>query len=439
MNTSLFTAKEIILFLVCLFISSSLLSQSPNESPSISAETKNDKSISQKRKQLKPAELLFAGKTLRNVKKNRVVYLPPVFDALSANTVEGFAAAFKPSFTQHLAEGKFYYLKPGIRYGFGNKSLQAQLTAQYYYAPASKSSIQVSAGRYSWQINELSTYKTNLYNSYTLADQGNYLKIYERTFFSLKQVFSPVKDFLVTASASWNNRKPLQNLSKFSAENSEYAANAPDNNELASTVFEEHQAVLISAQLRWQAKHQYLRHRGAFISDSPHPAVAVTYTQALPNVLSGDLTFSKLALQVSGKLKQGKLGFGRFLLETGDFLNADNSQFTDFKHFNGNRTVIGNFEQGNFQLLDYYSHSTSNFYVQGHYEHRLSGVLMWDEQPILQPVFSINYLYTEISGSYLELGVGVDRILNKWRVDFYGSFQGSTYERAGIRLGFNFD
>lgn len=97
---------------------------------------------------------------------------------------------------------------------------------------------------------------------------------------------------------------------------------------------------------------------------------------------------------------------------------------------------------GNFQLLDYYFYSTTDYYLNAHYEHHFNGFI-FNKFPLLrklklQAVAGINYLYTEESRNYWELGFGIEHIFKVARVDIFTSFQDGSHLDTGFRLGFGF-
>ena len=379
--------------------------------------------------------LLFSGLLFENQKKKQTWFIPSLFELFPPNTVEGFVSHLQVSFTQHLQDGKFFTLKPGLRYGVGNKRFQAQLAAQFYYAPSRYASIQLSGGRMVEQFNRESTLNALNNTYYTYLLQENFLKIYQRSFVEIAHTFAPRKDFLLTSTISWNNRNPLQNLPKYQEEESEFTANNPVNDQLPSTKFEEHQALLWQVVLRWQLGHQLVRYLGSFKSISKYPAISLFYSGGVSDVLQSDVSYQKIALQVAGSFTKRKWGTGKYLLESGDFISDEKLSFMDFQHFNGQRTVYGDFGLNDFQLLDYYRYSTTSFYIQGHYEHQLNPLLLRKGRTALHPVVRVNYLYTPSAGPYWEFGVGLSKILKFWRLDFYNSWRGAQHERFGVRFG----
>ncbi|MFK8165379.1 MAG: DUF5686 family protein [Lewinella sp.] len=384
-----------------------------------------------------PRNLLFSGGVLKYAEGRKSVYSPSVTNTLSANTVEGVVVDFRPSYTNKLGEGKFYYLNPSLRYGFGNRRFGTELFARYFYHPASRSSLEVSGGRYTKQLNEQSTLSQNIYTSYALLSEDNYLKVYEKTYLKLSHISSPVKNLLLTGTLSWSERTPLENLPEYT--DGEFTLNAPENVELDNTAFSRHQLTLLSINLSWQANTKYTHKRGRFVTEGESLKLSLDYDQSIPGLFGSDLDYGKIALRVNGGLRMGEFGAGRFELETGDFISDKRSTFVDFNHFNGNQLIINTSRLGDFQLLDYYTYSTRSAYLKAHYEHRWKGIKVREEKDVFQPVVSINYLLTPALDNYLELGVGLDRILGKWRLDTYLSARGLSYERFGIRLGFAFE
>lgn len=387
---------------------------------------------------IKPVNLIFSGILFSDKSTRQSLFIQPLTETFHYNTIEGFTTDIEVSYTNYFEDGRFYNLKPNIRYGFGNKRFQAQLAATYYYNPSRFSSVQVSGGKYVRQFNENSTLDAFSNTLSTLLSNENFLKIYQESYVDLTHTFSPIKYFLVSTSLRWSERSPLENLEKYQTDDTEFTSNIPINNELAPTAFNRNQAFLWNATLRWQLGHRYTRSRGEFISDGNSPAISVNYSGAFRDFLGSDVSFQKISLQVSDDFKIGNLGTSSILFETGDFISKDNLTFIDFNHFDGTRTVYGSFELGSFKLLDYYLYSTTDFYLQGHYEHYFPALFAKSGSSLLnkiQPIIATNYLYTEADGHYVEFGFGFEKILKIWRLDFYNSFRDGGHDDFGVRFG----
>lgn len=380
--------------------------------------------------------ILFSGVLLKNAEKNQIWYIPNVFEQFPANTVEGFVFSPQVKFTQNYEDGRFLSLTPNLRYGFGNGRFQAQLKTQYFYKPESNGLLEISGGRAIEQLYGESTLSAfnNILNTFALSD--NFLKIYERSYVELAHTFSPIKDFLLTTSVSWNERNPLTNLERY--ENDEdFTSNAPENEELDDTAFAKHTAVLFDAKLRWQIGHQFSKQRGRMVSSGKYPALTLSYTNAVDELLGSDVSYQKLAFSIEDDFEIGHYAFGKFFVEAGDFIFQDALTFVDFNHFKGKETVYGDYGIDQFHLLEYYRYSTADFYVQGHYEHYFRPFHFIYDEVDYRPVAGVHYLYTKEGGHYAELGLGMDKMFGNWRFDVYNSWRDGKHESFGVRLGLN--
>ena len=278
-------------------------------------------------------QLLFAGVVLHQKSKKRVWYTPSIFDWLPYNTVEGLAVNAQLSFTQIQSKGKFFTLTPTLRYGMENQRFQAHLRAKAFYRPKRNAQVQIAAGRQIQQFNAQSTLSAYTNTLRTVTAQENFIKLYERTSIEIDHFFAPAKHWLLSTTVSWNERRPLQNLSRFESD-PRFTSNEPINLELQQTAFSMHQAAIIDVQLRWQIGHHLVHKRGKLVSQGKYPAVILKYSQAIKDLLGSDLSYQKAALQITDAFKVGQ-GKGEFMVEAGDFLSKEALSFIDYKHFNG--------------------------------------------------------------------------------------------------------
>ena len=112
----------------------------------------------------------------------------------------------------------------------------------------------------------------------------------------------------------------------------------------------------------------------------------------------------------------------------------------DYKHFSGNRTILSSLQPvGAYRLLDYYYFSTNERYVSAfvHYQFRK---FLLTQLPVLrfsglrENIF-FNYLKTNASPHYYEVGYSIDRIFQAFRVDVAASFQNRKFQEIGLRIG----
>ena len=301
------------------------------------------------------------------------------------------------------------------------------MSGTYYYNPDQLGSVEISGGTFVAQFDDQSTL-TPFANSYsTLLAKENFLRIYASDFMELNHRFSPMKNVLLSNRLHWSNRRSLNNLNRFDDE--DYASNVPVN-DAVDTPFDQHQAFYQQTEIRWQPILIYEYLRGKWVPTSKHPAIVLKYKSAYSNVFGSDLRYQNIALGMEGNIKVGALGEGNFNLEVGDFLSKDSLSFIDFAHFQGNRAAYTTYQEGTFQLLDYYSLSTTGAYFRSHYTHTFQAI-----KNRFIPLIEGNYLRT--SGSnYVELGVGLQRRSKPFRISFYNSWLNGSHDRAEVRVGF---
>lgn len=432
MNATKINSSQICAAIVCLMLSQALFAQSNRNKKNEYLKTKEQDSSTK----IGIVQILFSGVVHFSPDKNQVWYVPNIFELFPLNTVEGIVINPQVTFTQNLENERFFSLNPNIRYGFGNNRIQAQLKTKYFYSPKRKGLLTISGGRTIAQLYNETTLSALNNILYTSAFNENFLKVYERTYIELDHSFAPIKNLLFTTVISWNERNPLNNLSKYSG-NRDFTSNNPKNIELNNTAFLQNTSVLLEAHLRWQIGHCYEKQRGKLISKGKYPALTIAYTNAVNEILGSDISYQKLAFQVTHDFKLLE-GFGQVYLEVGSFISKDKLTFPDFNHFKGKQTIYGDYDANQFQLLEYYNYSTTSFYFQGHLEYHFKP-LKKNEKSKLQPTTGINYLHTEAIENYLEFGIGLDKILKIWRIDFYNSWLKGKHNGFVIRVGVTLD
>lgn len=416
--------------IICLLLLSNNLKAQTPQSESVKVEH------IAKRDSINLQSVVLGGLLILDDKNERDYFIPDAFEQFPVNTVEGFVFNPQVNMTQRLDSGKFYSLYPRLRYGFGNNRFQADVAAEYLYNSERRSVLSIAGGRSIEQIfhGSILTAFNNTFNTYLLQD--NYLKIYERSYLEIGHAFSPIGDFYLSTSASWNERNPLSNLERYE-ENDNYTSNDPFNIELANTAFPRHQAFIFNIISKWQIGHYLEMIRGELESDGRYLSIALSYTSALDNILGSDVSYQKFAFTVDDEFNAGN-GKGHWLFEYGDFVSIQNLTIIDYNHVRGKRTIYGEYGNGQFQLLDYYSNSTSSYYLQAHYEHFFQPLIN-SKRFKLKPLMGTHYLFTEAGGHYFEIGGGFDKAFGIWRADFYTGMRDGKFDSFGLRIGQVFD
>ncbi len=398
--------------------------------------------------------MFLRGYTYRNSFEGKNFYFDPLLDVtggpsiIQYNTVEGVAADVRMTYVRRYDDRRRYILEPAVRYGFSNHQLNAKLRAAYVYNAITNSIVQAEGGRYVEQINTTTPISPFVNTVYTLFAGDNYMKLYQKGFVRLSQRSELVNGLILTSNLEYAQRSPLNNTSFYSFRDnkdpegqSRFTSNVPQNAELTDAVFQPHEALTASFSLSIKPGQRYISHPDRKINlDSKYPTITLGYRAGIA-ALGGDVKYNTAAIGISDEMSFGLLGASNYSATAGVFWGKGEMKLMDYRHFNGNQTIFAGTYKG-FQLLDYYKYSTNNNYLEAHYEHHFNGFL-FNKIPLFrklkwQEVVTLNYLNTQQSGNYLELGLGIEHIFKVVRVDFFTAFQEGKRGRTGITVGLGF-
>ncbi len=403
-------------------------------------------SIDEKRNNVNLVKLVLSGyRYNRSFRKDFISFNPLIY-ALQYNTVEGVVANLNVSYTKYFDDNRFFRISPTMRYGFSSQTVYSKVRGTYYFNPKKFSSGMLEAGRFVSQFNEEDPILPYVNSFETLLGGRNLIKIFQKTYVSSRYRTELWNGVLFTGRFTWEDRVELDNTtfaSILKEENRQFTPNAPSNKELPDTRFPNHQAAILDLSIIYHPGQRYIsRPDQKVLLINKWPSFTFNYTKGIKGFLGSDVNFDRVSFKMSDEISQGLLGEGRFTVESGFFPNRKNIYFMDFKQFNGNVTLYGKFEPGNFQLLDYYLYSSSKPYFMGQYEHHFDGFII-NKLPLLrrskvQAVASLNYLRANTIGHYAELGFGLEHIFKIFRADFYTSFIGREHKSIGFKVGLGF-
>ncbi|MEO7174648.1 MAG: DUF5686 family protein, partial [Saprospiraceae bacterium] len=156
--------------------------------------------------------------------------------------------------------------------------------------------------------------------------------------------------------------------------------------------------------------------------------------------------------QFEFQIRENRMGLGHWgdlawKVNAGTFVNGQNIQFGEFKHFTGNQLLLMN---SNTYLdahknLPYYLHSTNTQYVEAAFEYNLNGLLL-DKIPLikkagLSEVLGANYIATGNDTNRFECNFGIDRIgyglFRLLRIDVVPVFDHWKYQETRFVIGVN--
>ena len=417
-------------------------------------ESEVDSIAKKARTKFKPQDLFLGGRY--NFGKGKSIGFPENLTKFSFNSVEGWKVGMGFYYRKvneiKLPDSinsirKVFRIDPEFRYGFSSDRLYGRIKVRRAIVkPTSGSNWDLSAGRFAYQFNSENPIQEQVNAVYSLFAKRNYLKLYEQDFAQATwgQRRSPALNYQLTFS--WANRRNLENTTDFNfSKNSErnYSSNRPSNVEVGEETFSNHQATKFKATLDWRPGLTYSIRNGRKIPNFERaPLLTFTYQKALAlgNTSRLAADFDQLEISLKHDFSFGVSGKLEFNVTAGTFLNNRQVFFQDYIHFGGNRTLFSSMgAASNYRVMDYYRYSTSGSYVSSiaHYQFRK---FIFTQLPMLrfsgvrENIF-VNYLKTQNSPHYTEIGYSLDNLFRIFRVEFAAGFENGQFLRARPLFG----
>ncbi|TNF43746.1 MAG: carboxypeptidase-like regulatory domain-containing protein, partial [Cytophagales bacterium] len=374
----------------------------------------------------------------------------------SFNTVEGWKAGLGMYYRKYseikLADSvnrirKSFNIEPELRYGFSSQRFYGKVNFRWSHTqPTSGQTWGLEGGRFIYQFNTSEPINEQVNAFYSLLVRRNYMKLYEQDFTRVYWAHRVNYGFTYRANFLWAERRELFNTSDYSFYNKperEYTSNRPENVEAIEGDFGTHRVARLGVSAEWRPGLTYTIRNGR---KSPNyersPLLTFSYQKAIPQLAGGGeaADFDQVELGIKHDFSFGVSGKLDFNVTAGTFLNNNRVYFADFKHFGGNRTIFSNFgPASNYRLMDYYRYSTASSYVAGiaHYQFRK---FLFTQLPMLrfsglrENIF-VNYLKTENSPHYTEIGYSLDNLFRIFRVEVGVGFENGEFLRAGPLFG----
>lgn len=393
---------------------------------------------SRPRKNVGLGKVIF-GTTFSLGEQTSLEYKSPLSE-LNFNTVEGYQFTVPLVLRTRLLEEQLQ-IAPTARYAFARDKLTGKLAIHY---PIGENQLKLEGGRYVNQFNAREPIHPFLNTFTTLLYEQNYVKLYEKDYVQLALRRKISDKLRLEADVSWAKRRELFNNTDHSWRDREtraYTPNAPANLELEDTSFPVHDALTFSVQGEYQPFLKYkIRNEDKSIVNPSSPEFRLAYRKGIPGVLNSQVNYDMLEVGVQHQFEIGIRGRLDYNIYAGSFLNNQQLYFMDFQHFMGNRTVIQMVDPvGSFRLLDYYLYSTGEQYVATHLYYQFRKFLFTQIFEVrllgIKENILFNYLKTDLSPHYMEVGYSLDNVLRFLRVEAIANFEDGKYRNFGVRIG----
>lgn len=399
--------------------------------------------LEKKRDKFKPTDLLMGGSYPLGDRSR--FSLSPLLANLNFNVVEGFHTWTTLKFTSSWQKKHRITLDATPRYAHEPRQLSAKAGLEYRLGTGAKiSAFRVEGGRYIFQFNEQKTISEVLNTYYTLFQERNYIRLYEKDY--LKGTFSQSlgEAWRLGAGLEWAERSIPGNRTAqvwYGKPDRSFDANIPQNEEWAGPISEPERAFILNAFVEAKPWLKYRMRNGVRqVEENSSPSLQLHYRKGIAGVMNSVTDYDLLDFRFQHRFRAGARGTVDLKAEMGVFLNSTYAGFADYRHFMGNRIPLVTADPvGSFRLLDYYRHSTARQYAALHAHYQFRKLLITRIPKVwmmgLKENVFVNYLATPSSKHYTELGYSIDNILRIFRVESVFAFQDGRYFDWGIRIG----
>lgn len=391
------------------------------------------------------AEDFLLGTTFKLGERSSLEYKSPL-TSLNFNTVEGLHFNLPFIYRHRLEKNRSIEVSPVLRYAFAREKLIGKLQSTFHYHTNGEQNVLIlEGGRFVYQFNEAEPIAPVINSFYALFYKRNYLKLYEKDYVKLYHAHRFSDALAIQSTLEWAERHQLFNNTDYTfnkkREDQIFTPNAPDNLELDDTGFPTHQAVVVGFEVEYKPFLKYKVEDGKKqLINKSSPIFSLMYRKGFPQFLSSDVNFDHLEIGMKDQFKVGIRGRLDYNIYAGSFLNNRQLYFMDFQHFMGNRTVLQVSDPvASFRLLDYYRYSTGQNYLAAHLYYQFRKLLLTQIFEVrmlgLKENLVLNYLKSELSPHYLEVGYSLDNIFRFLRLEAVSSFADGQYQDFGFRVG----
>mgnify|MGYP003335814524 CR=1 FL=1 len=399
-------------------------------------------SIDRKENQITLNKILLTGYTYRKSFEKKSFSISSLTENIQFNTVEGWNASVHAGYETEPEDRRSLTLDGDIRYGLSNRHLNGFLSASKRYNPIKHAHWTLKGGTDVVQFNPEKPIGSFLNTLYTLFNEENYMKVYEKHFAALSHSSELFNGMLLQVEAEYADRLPLVNTTYYTFNNIRdriYTSNNPQNPFDDDAAFHRNQSMTVSANLRIRFAQKYVtRPYEKINTESKYPMLHFNYKKSLPHIFGSDCDYDFASAGISDEKSFRLAGTLSYRIEAGKFLKRTKLGFMDYKHFNGNRLLFSTISNESFYLLDYYAASSKSPFAEAHVEHNFGG-LIFNKIPLLRKlklseIGQLNLISVQGSIPYYEIAAGIEK-LGVFRASYAFSFNGHAPSVSGLVIG----
>jgi hypothetical protein len=382
----------------------------------------------------------------RNRFKHEFYDFKSIRNAFGFNTIEGANINYDARYSKRIDSNynRYFILGGNARYGFANKNLNGYL---YSSLPTgSFTTLTFAAGSTMLDINSRETISPLVNSIYSLFLRENRLKLYQKQFINFNIDTRIIGGWKANGYLSWGYRTWLPNSSNFSffhPSNHEYTSNNPFTPAQETPLFPSNRMLKVTLSTTYDFSDKYETYpNGRRYLPSPYPTIGLYYSKGINGLLGSQVDYDLISADITKTdIDDGIIGQSSFYIGAGKFLNANKLYYPDYAQFGGNQLLFYKSGINNFLLLNYYTYSTKQEYLEAHFEQNFSGFFL-NKIPLirkmkLKEIVDVNYLSTPDLMNYTEFGIGV-QYLGLLRVMYGTSYRSGNNIHQGFRIGLSF-
>jgi len=398
-------------------------------------------SLDKKSNKFKPGDLLAGYSYYNRYSKTRVSF-SSMLENIQFNTVEGLVLGLGLGYGKEFEKKKTLDADLNVRYGFSSYKWNVAGGIKYTYNKKKFAFVSVEGGDDLVQYNESKPIGPAINSWYTLFNEKNYMKLFHKQYGKVASRYEIVNGVRLQAGIEFAKRIAVTNNTDYTfddEENREFTSNNPQNPASDAPAFDTNEALKFNFTARVRPKQKYIdRPDENIVLGSKYPTFVFNYEKGIDELAGSDVNYDRIEIGVEDELSLGMLGKFSYSGWYGNFLNSSELYFMDQAHFLGNKTVLSGFEDRRFDLLDYYSNSTSDEYIQLFAEQNFGGFIT-NKLPLikklkLNEVAGFRYLHVPGFEDHFEVSFGLEK-LGILRADYVMSFDESGNLKSGFVFG----
>jgi len=397
-------------------------------------------SLDRARNKFDPFSYLVSGHSWSRRKKKLNYLISPLLEGVQFNTVEGLVLFNSFTALKNFEKGKSLNSTLDIRYGFSSgKPFFSESLSWRAHGPT-MTVFTLVGGRWIQQFDSSNPVPSLPNTLYTLLDETNHLKLFEKQFVRLQAQRELFNGFRVWFKTEYARRLALVNSSDYTIRDVKdrvFSSNNPLDASGNTLAFEPHNAWSIELNAKIVFANEYSSRPDRKINNgSKWPFLNLMLKAGIP--LAGATTqFVESSLSVQDDWNLEMLGKSSWRIRGGYFFDNTNLYFMDYRHFGGNLLILRISGDLSFQGLPYYEYSTDSKYASGHFVHHFGGWFI-NKVPLIRKLklgeyAGLNTLYVPGKLPYTEYIFGLERL--GLEIGGVVSYSGSRLSYAGFRLG----